>query len=133
MNIPSGGGVCVTLLMHFMVHFTTDKVHLVGGRAHTVHNIPSGKLCPCRVCTWSRSQCTVSAECWRKDPHCTQLHHITKLKSSTGANKVACGLKITKAGHRPSTGMWAGIIREREDVYRLILVRAFLESLNQNP
>ena len=46
MNIPSGGGVCVTLLMHFMVHYTTDMAHLVGGRTHTAHIIPSGKLCP---------------------------------------------------------------------------------------
>ena len=36
----------MTLLMHFMVHFTTDMAHLVGGRTHTAHNIPSGKLCP---------------------------------------------------------------------------------------
>ena len=34
--------MCVTLLMHFMVHFTTDMVHLVGGRTHTAHHIPSG-------------------------------------------------------------------------------------------
>ena len=31
-----------SLTRHIMVHFTTDVVHLVGGRAHTVHHIPSG-------------------------------------------------------------------------------------------
>ena len=85
----------MTLLMHFMVHFTTDKVHLVGGRTHTIHNIPSGKLCPGNAPGAGHSALTqLNVHGYRgrrKDPQCTQLHHITKLKSSTGANKVACG------------------------------------------
>ena len=61
-----------------------------------------------------------SVECLCHGP--AQMHNLYKKH-----------LQITKAGEHPSTGMWAGIIREREDVNRLILARAFQERLNQNP
>ena len=34
---------------HFMVHYTTDVVYLVGGRTRTAHHIPSGTAVS-RVC-----------------------------------------------------------------------------------
>ena len=46
MNIPSGGGVCVAQLVHFMVYFTTDMAHLVGGSANMYTTHHQVQLCP---------------------------------------------------------------------------------------
>ena len=61
LSIPHGRGVCMCGTYHFMVNLTADMVYFVGGKTHTIHNIPSGTAVS-RVCTWSRSQCIDSAE-----------------------------------------------------------------------
>ena len=49
LSIPPGRGVCMCGTYHFMVNLTADMVYFVGGKTHTIHNIPSGKLHVSRV------------------------------------------------------------------------------------